>query len=200
MGKYDAVFFDFDGVLADTEPIHFACWRDILARVGLDLTWERYERECIGMSDRSMLEALAPMRDPPATLDELWPLYPEKKRLFRQRSRRSKLVDARIPEAIRHSSLSFAVVTSSGRSEVEPLLDISAVLPLLKAVVYGDDVKRLKPDPEPYLLAARRTGAKRPVVFEDSAAGIASGRAAGFDVIEVKKPADVPGLLAEVLS
>lgn len=200
MGKYDAVFFDFDGVLADTEPIHFECWREILAKIGIDLTWERYERDCIGISDRSMLEALAPMRDPPATLDELWPLYPEKKELFRHRSRVSKLVDARIPEAMRHSSLSFAVVTSSGRSEVEPLLDIAAVLPLLKAVVYGDDVKRLKPDPEPYLLAAQRTGAKQPVVFEDSSAGLASARAAGFDVVEVKNPADVPALLASVLS
>ena len=200
MGKYDAVFLDFDGVLADTEPVHFECWREVLARVGINLTWERYEKECIGVSDRAMLETLAPMRNPPASLDELWPLYPVKKEIFRERSRQMQLIDPRIPASIRNSSLSFAVVTSSGRSEVEPLLGLGAILPLLKTVVYGEDVERLKPAPDPYLIAATRTRAKRPVVFEDSDAGIAAGRAAGFDVIEVRKASDVPELLAEVLA
>ena len=200
MGKYDAVFLDFDGVLADTEPIHFECWREILATVGIVLTWERYEKECIGISDRAMLEALAPMRDPPATLDELWPLYPVKKQLFRERSRKARLIDPRIAESMRQSSLMFAVVTSSGRSEVEPLLDLGAVLPLLSTVIYGGDVQHLKPAPDPYLLAAERTGARHPVVFEDSEAGLASGRAAGFDVVAVRKAIDVPDLLASVLA
>lgn len=199
MGGYDAVFLDFDGVLADTEPIHFACWREVLRDAGIDLTWQRYASECIGVSDKAMLEALAPMRNPPASLEELWPLYPRKKDLFRRRSFECNLIDPRIVEAIRISPLPFAVVTSSGRAEVEPLLERGCVLPLLKAVVYGEDVRRLKPDPEPYLLAAARTGARHAVVFEDSAAGITAGRAAGCDVVEVRRAADVPGLLLAVL-
>jgi sugar-phosphatase len=64
-------------------------------------------------------------------------------------------------------------------------------------VVGGGDVSRLKPDPEPYLLAATRLGVDSALVLEDSAAGIASGRAAGFEVLPIRHPTDVPGLLRQ---
>ena len=59
----------------------------------------------------------------------------------------------------------------------------------------GSDVTRHKPAPEPYLLAASRLGVERALVLEDSAAGIASGRAAGFEVLTVRHPSEVAGLL-----
>ncbi len=66
-----------------------------------------------------------------------------------------------------------------------------------QASVYGDEVANLKPHPEPYLLAGQRLGVKNPLVFEDSDAGIASARAAGFHAIQVPHPADLPRLIAE---
>ena len=56
---YDAILFDFDGVLVDSEPLHWECWREVVSPYGLDLTWEDYARECIGVSDRKMIQALA---------------------------------------------------------------------------------------------------------------------------------------------
>jgi beta-phosphoglucomutase-like phosphatase (HAD superfamily) len=61
-------------------------------------------------------------------------------------------------------------------------------------------VKRHKPAPDPYLLGARLLGAKRPLVVEDSAAGIASGRAAGFEVLPVTSAAAMPSALLARLS
>ena len=55
---FDAILFDFDGVLADTEPIHFACWREVLAGFGIDLASSRL-REFVGVADRAMLEQTA---------------------------------------------------------------------------------------------------------------------------------------------
>ena len=97
------------------------------------------------------------------------------------------------------NGVKMAVVTSSGRSEVEPVLRRAGVHEFLGALVFGEDVERRKPDPGPYLLAAARLGAGNPLVVEDSAAGIASGRAAGFDVLEVSHPDEVPARVRAAL-
>jgi beta-phosphoglucomutase-like phosphatase (HAD superfamily) len=60
-------------------------------------------------------------------------------------------------------------------------------------------VKRYKPAPEPYLLAAERLGARVPLVVEDSEAGSAAGRAAGFEVLAVTHPSEVPALVGQRL-
>ena len=88
--------------------------------------------------------------------------------------------------------LSLAVVSSSLRSEVEPLLAQAGILSSLDIVVCGDDVHRHKPDPEPYLLALERLSGdgkaihpQNCLVFEDSAAGVTAARAAGMTVFQV---------------
>jgi beta-phosphoglucomutase len=87
--RYDAILFDFDGVLADTEPLHWRRWREILAPFSIDLTWETFARECIGSSDRDLVTRLAAQHDPPIPSDDLfeklWAEYPRKKGLFRSR-------------------------------------------------------------------------------------------------------------------
>jgi HAD superfamily hydrolase (TIGR01509 family) len=93
----------------------------------------------------------------------------------------------------------MAVVTSSNRAEVEPILEKAGLLAYLKAAVYGGDVARLKPAPDPYLKAAELLGAKRPLVIEDSDAGEESGRAAGFDVLRVRESCEVPDALRQRL-
>ena len=62
-------------------------------------------------------------------------------------------------------------------------------------VVGAGDVRNLKPDAEPYLLAAKRLAVSRAVVLEDSAAGMAAGRAAGFQVLQIRHPNEVPDVL-----
>ena len=49
--RYDAILFDFDGVLADTEPIHWSCWVEVLAPLPIELTWDIYAANCIGVQD-----------------------------------------------------------------------------------------------------------------------------------------------------
>ena len=59
MRRYEAILFDFDGVLLDSEPLHFACWRQVLLPLGIELDWETYRDHCIGVADRDMVEFLA---------------------------------------------------------------------------------------------------------------------------------------------
>ncbi|MGW5428632.1 HAD family hydrolase [Streptomyces sp. NPDC004059] len=78
---------------------------------------------------------------------------------------------------------SWAVVTSATRRLAEARLDAVGILP--KTLIAADDITRGKPDPEPYLLAARRLGVapSRCVVFEDAPAGLQAGRAAGMTTV-----------------
>jgi beta-phosphoglucomutase len=200
MNDPQAIFFDFDGVLLDTEPVHWAAWAEMLEKAGLTLTWEYYRDYCIGIDDRDMLRNMAKAADPPRDWESLWALYPAKKQLFQTRMTcppfEPSLVEV-LPEL--HREYRTAVVSSSSASEIEPLLDAAGIRAHFDTIVGGEMVTRHKPAPEPYLLAAERLGVNRALVLEDSAAGIASGRAAGFEVIAVKHPREVVDLLRDRL-
>ena len=199
---FDALLFDFDGVLADTEPVHFVCWREVLLDHGIDLTWPYYERECIGVADRAMLERLGAFRSPPASIDELWPSYSRKREIFRNRIAAEPPFQRETAELLGklHGSYKLAVVSSSHRAEVEPPLEQAGILPLFQALVCGMEVRNLKPAPDPYLRAAELLGAQHPLVIEDSDAGVASGQAAGFDVLRLTSANRLPLELLEFLA
>ena len=197
---YDAIFFDFDGVLADTEPVHWRCWSEILAPYGIDLAWSHYERECVGVSDRDMLDALRRMAKRPVALETLLAEYPNKKTLFRARTEAESPVPRATVEFLGGlKGYRLAVVSSSGRSEIEPILERAGVRDLFHALVCGEDVSHLKPAPDPYLKAAELTGAARALVVEDSAAGIESATRAGMDSLRVSSAAAMPRLVLERL-
>jgi beta-phosphoglucomutase len=201
MSEPQAIFFDFDGVLLDTEPVHWACWAEMLTTVGLTLTWEYYRDHCIGIDDRDMLRTMACEADPPRPWESLWALYPGKKSLFQARMTAPPFEAALIallPEL--QTTYRLAVVSSSSTSEIEPLLAAGGIRHHFDTIVGGENVQRHKPAPEPYLLAAQRLGVTRALVLEDSAAGIASGRAAGFEVLEVRHPSEVADVLRKRLS
>jgi beta-phosphoglucomutase len=200
MCALQAIFFDFDGVLLDTEPVHWACWAEVLAPMGVALRWDYYRDQCIGIDDRDMLRTLADLADPPRDWDSLWALYPAKKRLFQERMTTAPFEPALVtmlPDL--HRRFKLAVVSSSSVSEIEPLLVTGGIREHFDTVVGGGDVSTQKPSPEPYLLAATRLGVETALVLEDSAAGIASGRAAGFEVLAIRHPTEVPGILRDRL-
>jgi HAD superfamily hydrolase (TIGR01509 family) len=197
MSEFDSIFFDFDGVLVDSEPVHCACWAEVLKPMGVVLEWEVYRDHYIGIDDRDMLRALAAAAVPPCEWQVLWEQYPKKKELFR-----SRMLEApRFPETLAGllewlaERFRLAVVSSSSLFEIEPLLEGAGLRGYFQTIVGGGDVLRQKPHPDPYLLAAQRLGSQKALVLEDSAAGMASGRAAGFEVIAVPHPTEVPRLL-----
>jgi HAD superfamily hydrolase (TIGR01509 family) len=202
MPEFEAILFDFDGVLCDTEPVHWACWADVLAPLGVTLDWEYYRDLCIGIDDREMLRMMAVRSDPPRDWESLWAQYPAKRDLFRAR-----MLDAppfpgsmaKFLEGLR-GVYKTAVVTSSGRTEIEPMLAAGGLSAYFDTLVCAGDTGRHKPAPDPYQLAAKRLDVRTALVVEDSDAGIASGRAAGFEVLPIKSPADVPELVVRRIS
>ena len=191
--NYEAVFFDFDGVLADTEPLHWEAWREAVQPSGINLTWEIYRTHLIGLADPALVDFLARLAQPPQTSERLWQRFEEKQRRFLAKALASPPIPEPTREMIKRlSHIKLAIVTSTSMREIEPLLAAAAIRHCFQTIVAAEDVIRHKPDPEPYRLAARRLGVRRALVVEDSDAGEAAGRAAGFDVLRVRSPQEVP--------
>jgi len=198
---YEAIFFDFDGVLADSEPIHFACWQEILAPFGVPLDWDTYARHGIGASDRMLVRLLCSRVDPPVDHELVYAEYPRKRDLFRSRMLELQPFSAELRRLLPQlHEYPKAVVTSSGQPEVEPVLIRAGLREYFTAAVFGGDVTKHKPEPDPYLLAIERLGVRSGLAIEDSDAGEQSARAAGLEVLRVRTPAEVPELLREKLA
>jgi HAD superfamily hydrolase (TIGR01509 family) len=188
----EAVIFDVDGLLVDTETCDYEAWRELHEAHGLELsvadychnaglygTWERMYETISQISGHSP-EALHARRDP----------------RFRE------LVHACLRPAPELVSLLQAltvrgvkrgIASSSDSDWVAYLVDGLGLLQEFQAVVTGHDVARRKPAPDVYLLAAERLGVRpqRCVALEDSTHGIQAARAAGMRVITIPNPISV---------
>ena len=174
------MLFDFDGVLADTEPVHHWAWNQTLEPLGIQLDWASYQRNFVGVADEVALRERLHITDRDG-------LVARKQALFRQRLAEAQpfVSDTVLLLEEICSEYKLAVVSSSYKSEVEPPLIRGGIRQYFQFLITGEDVQHFKPSPEPYLLAAERLGARRPLVIEDSDAGVASGKAAGFEVLRV---------------
>lgn len=202
----DAIIFDFDGVLVDSEPTHLAAFREVLAGEGVELTEALYFGRYLGYDDHDCFAAVA--EDFGRDWDEahLAALTETKTRLVHR-----MFADgvAALPGAVemvaaaRQGGVPLAICSGALRDEVCEAAGAIGVDEAIKIIVAAEDVDRGKPDPEGYLKAARQlaeqTGREilpgRCVVCEDSPAGIAAGKAAGMKVLAVATsypPQEIP--------
>jgi beta-phosphoglucomutase len=197
LNHFDALLFDFDGVLADTEPLHCQSWNRVLKPFGVQFGWEYYRLNCVGVADTMLVRRLN------LGVNER-ELVNQKQTAFREAITSSPPIAPETRALIEELSAQYrlAVVSSSGRREVEPPLERTGIRPRFEFLVTFEDVNRVKPDPEPYLLASRRIGARRPLVIEDSNAGVASAQGAGLDLVRVsgagRMPYELRAFLASV--
>jgi beta-phosphoglucomutase len=198
---YDGLLFDFDGVLADTEPIHWRCWRQALEPGGFDLTWDDYCRLCRGVAARHMRAAMTRLWPEVAGYGHLEAGYHDaKEKAFAALADQDSIARETV-ELLHHlTGVRLGVVTTALQHVAEPVLRRAGILDVFHVHVYGRDVPNPKPAPDCYLLASRRLEARRVVVFEDTDAGLQSARAAGLDVVRVDHCADLPRLVRQALA
>ena len=84
MPEFSAILFDFDGTLLDSEPAHWASWAEVLAPVGIQLDWNFYRNNCVGIDDRELARRFASRATPPIAFEALLALYPMKLERFRR--------------------------------------------------------------------------------------------------------------------
>ncbi|MCF6469900.1 HAD family phosphatase [Nonomuraea sp. MG754425] len=180
-----AVFFDMDGLLVDSERVWLEIETGVMARLGAEWTPAHQAHLVGGSMERTVDYMLAVSRAdvPPATVRD-WMTAGMVSRLaagVRVLPGAAELLDA-----LRAEGVPVALVTSSLKEIADAVLG-SFGRDRFDAVVTADDVTRTKPDPEPYLTAARLLGVEpvRCVVLEDSPNGVAAATAAGCAVVAV---------------
>jgi HAD superfamily hydrolase (TIGR01509 family) len=180
-----AVLFDMDGLLVDSEPLWFEVERAVMARLGGH--WGEADQEALigGSLDRTVSRLLAKADVPASRGDVARWLVAEMAALIGARGLPLQPGAGPLLAGLDAAGVPYALVTASSRAIMEAVLKVTAVS--FSVTVCGEDVRRGKPDPEPYLLAAGRLGvpAAGCVVLEDSPTGIASAHAAGCPVIAV---------------
>jgi beta-phosphoglucomutase len=187
--RINSLIFDFDGVIADTEPLHWRSWAASLAPLGINLTWDQYCEFGRGVRDARMLETLRKLVQDPSMLPELDKRNALRKRIMRELCiSRPPIHEATIEMLLTLRGYRLGLVTSSEKCDVQPVLRAAGICQCFDAQVFGGDVARHKPAPDPYLLVGRRLGIKAGFVFEDSGVGIISAQQAGFTAVLVTEP------------
>jgi HAD superfamily hydrolase (TIGR01509 family) len=189
--QHEALVFDYDGVIADTEPLHWKSWAVLVSRYGIELGWDEYCRIGQGVSDHKIYEHFS-SRMPGSDENTFAVQNRERKRMVLELSLKEGPI-ARETAALLNSLVGYrlGLVTSSERAEVEPVLRAAQIDHTFKAMVFGGETVLPKPSPAPYLLVAERLGVKTGIVFEDSEPGLESARAAGFRAVKIERPADL---------
>jgi len=192
----DALIFDFDGVIVDSEPVHLECFRAVLAGAGVSLTREDYYGKYLGFDDHDCFAAALASAGQEAGEDRIAEMIRAKTRLVRQTYTRGVTGLPGAAELVRSAAgakVPLAVCSGALREEIEQAARAVGVLDCFAVIVAARDVKRGKPDPEGYRLAlerlraatGRRLRAGAGVVVEDSPAGIDAAKAAGLHVLAV---------------
>ena len=188
----DAVLFDMDGTLIDSEPIWFDTEVGILADHGYVLGPEHWVH-VLGQPNEVAVEYLLRVSKIPLTAEQLNHLIEEA--MAQRLSAGIELIAGakELLTELHAAGVPTALVSASSRRIVDACLG-SIGADHFAFTISGDDVEHSKPHPEPYVKAARLLGAEptRCVVIEDSPNGSASGAAAGCRVIAIPHTATIP--------
>ena len=184
----EAVLFDMDGTLVDSESVHYICWSQLLAPFGV-----RYDEDdfCQRFSGRPTIDAAKEIKQTHNLSVSSRYLADEKYRLF------SKYVKTNLPPlmpyaadilfAVKEQGLKMALVTGSARHEAEPILKGLGFYDLFDTVVTKDDVTNPKPAGDPYLLALKnmQVAAKNAIAVEDTFTGVTAANNAALAVVAI---------------
>lgn len=191
-----ALIFDFDGVIADTEPLHFEGLRRTLADIGITLTETDYYANYLGFDDRGcILEALR-VNQHPATGPLVQDMMRKKAVAYLASIKDHLVIFQGVREFIEEAAATYPIAIASGalRPEIELILERAGIRKAFRHITSAEDVMKGKPNPEPFLHALaglnqqNTTSAISPdscLVIEDSIPGIRAAKAAGMKVLAV---------------
>jgi len=182
---YAALLFDCDGTLSDTMPAHFVAWTHVTQLHGLQFDEERFYA-LGGRPSRDILALLASEVGRELDLEEAVIL---KENTFLQQLHEVRAIDPVVDVARRAAGrIPTAVVTGGHRHICRQILEHVGIENCFDTLVASEDTSRHKPEPEPFLEAARRLAVDpaRCVVWEDSDLGIEAARRAGMTWIDVR--------------
>ncbi len=184
------ILFDFNGVIADDEALHFEALSATLAAHGISLSREQYNAEFLGLDDRECFRRSFERAGMPADKRMLQHAIEQKADVYEDLARRTLgLVKGaqEFIEAATAAGMVLGIASSALRREVEFVLQMTALRENFETIVSAEEVERCKPDPQAFERARQRLRLTREecVVIEDSPAGIAAAKAGGFRCVAI---------------
>ena len=190
----EGVVFDFDGVLANSEPLHLRVYQILLGQEGIPFSSEEYYARYLGFDDVGVFEALA--RDKGLNVDgRMDDLIARKTVIFQDLVQRQPMLFDGAEACLRATAAAVPVAIASGalRDEIDLVLRACGLASLVPVIVAAGDTPRSKPAPDPYREAVVRLSSHagraldpaRVVAIEDSRWGLESARAAGLRTVAV---------------
>jgi beta-phosphoglucomutase len=192
----NAIVFDFDGVIADSERLHLRAYQDVLAPEGVAMSTEVYLQRYLGYDDVGVFKAVG--RDYNLPLDEqrLADLVERKGHTYEALAAAGEMLfpgAANFIRAAAAAGVPIAIASGALTHEIEEVLERAGLLPLFPVIVGADQTARSKPHPDPYQTAFARLRAHtgrdlitwRSVAIEDSRWGLVSAKGADLRCVAV---------------
>lgn len=202
------VIFDFDGVIADSERLHFEMFRQSLETLDIQINWEEYHEKYLGYTDHDCLHKILSDRGLEPDMQTITKLFEEKKQRFADKVNQTRLIIPGVDgflQRLQDAGIHCAICSGALKSEIELILADSGLRDHFLFIVAADDVSRGKPDPEGYRLClqrineipAEKTGSSdnpaiappvrtsETLVIEDSHWGIQAAQQAGMRCLAV---------------
>jgi HAD superfamily hydrolase (TIGR01509 family) len=186
-GPFKAYLFDCDGTIVDSMPLHYVAWKKVLAEWNCDFAEDVF----YAWGGMPVVEIIAALNVQNGLAMPVEEVQRRKEALYFEILPELKAV----PEVLEHIEFShghipFAVVSGSTRDSVTESLKTLGILDKFETLVCAGDYERSKPDPEPFLIAAKRLGVAPEdcLVFEDTEMGIQAATAAGMASVRIPQP------------
>ena len=204
-----AVIFDFDGVISDSEILHFRAFNQMLAQYGIEITIKDYYKTYLGFNDVDCYKLLIHQGLLKIDEQQIGGLVEQKKQIFEKLAK----TEGRMIEGVRDfltmledNDMPMAICSGALLTEVEMVLEEARLRHLFEVIVSAEHIKKGKPHPEGFLLTLQRLNENREeaitgnqcIVIEDSHWGLEAAKAAGMHTIAVTNSYDAEQLsLAE---
>ena len=180
-----AILFDLDGTLANTDPIHYQVWQEILAEYGIECGREFYQENISGNTNERLIAKVLPQLSPEAARQ----LAIDKEARYRAKAPTLQPTPGleRILQLTERVPLKRAAVTNAPKENAFHMLEALNLTETFPVVVLAADAPPGKPHPAPYLLGLKKLGvnAENAIAFEDSPTGIKAAVAANIYTIGI---------------
>ena len=195
MTALQAIVFDFDGVIANSEPLHFRGFQQTLAEEGIALAPAEYYARYLGYDDVGAFRAVAADRGVPLTEQQLASLVARKGVKMQEMLHAGSVLFPGAERFVREAAAAVPIAIASGalRHEIDEIVEAAGIAHLFTSIVASGDTPESKPSPQPYRLAFERLCAatgrdldpRRCAAIEDSRWGLDSARGAGLRCVGV---------------
>ena len=177
-----AVIFDFDGIIVDSEPLHFGAFNEVLEPLGKTISWADYCETYSGYDGRDAFKQILKAHKEKLGSGDLKALIARKAGILQEYINDGKVVP--LPGAVElvksiPARLPVALCSGALKSDIEPVLEKLGIGDAFSVMVTAEDTDKSKPDPAPYRLALKKLrikDASTALAIEDTPAGIFSAK------------------------